>query len=47
MDKLWENAPWFIPSFKQKDYLAELEHEVDAVAEKTGMATHVNDVKGV
>ncbi|KAK9454983.1 general substrate transporter [Dipodascopsis uninucleata] len=28
MNNLFENAPWFIPGMKQKDYLLELEEEV-------------------
>ncbi|CDK29751.1 unnamed protein product [Kuraishia capsulata CBS 1993] len=27
MDNLWEDAPWFIPSWNRKDYLKELEEE--------------------
>ncbi|KAA8904824.1 putative MFS sugar transporter [Sphaerosporella brunnea] len=46
MDNLFENSPWFIPTFKQKDYLAEFEHEVEAVAEKSGaVTTDVDDAR--
>lgn len=48
MDNLWENAPWFVPTMRRKDYLAELEHEVEDVNEKNQVlatSAHIGEVK--
>lgn len=32
MDNLWENAPWFVPTMRRKDYLAEWEDKKETIA---------------
>jgi len=32
MDSLWVEAPWFVPSMRRRDYLEELEREVEEKA---------------
>jgi hypothetical protein len=43
MDNLWENAPWFVPTMRRKDYLAELEQHKEEIEEKqaTVHVTHL------
>ncbi|KAI5815028.1 putative MFS sugar transporter [Pyronema omphalodes] len=45
MDRLWENAPWFAPIMRRKDYLAELEREAEEVAEKQQTVTTAKHVE--
>jgi len=47
MDRLFEDAPWFVPTMERADYLGELEHRTEEIAEKGGLggeAVHVKEV---
>ncbi|KAK9479836.1 general substrate transporter [Lipomyces japonicus] len=41
MNKLWEEAPWFVPPMNKHDFLTELEEEVKEVNEKEAAGTHI------
>ncbi|RPB00986.1 putative MFS sugar transporter [Choiromyces venosus 120613-1] len=39
MDKLWETAPWFVPTMERKNYLGDLERRENEIQEKHTVIT--------